>query len=147
MPEGQTHGYGHRGLAGFDRLAVRVEQRARALRDRASLTGRDRGEDRVTAIDDWGRPLCFTLELRAGIIRQQLLRRLLLLLGVLEDMVHRARQLARHPHEGCALLLEEPEAPDDLVVRLGCADWSRHRQRRRDLELWHFLWRDIVDAW
>ena len=33
VPEGLTHGYGHRGLAGLDRLAVRVEQRARALRD------------------------------------------------------------------------------------------------------------------
>ena len=63
VPEGLAHGYGHRGLAGLDRLAVRVEQRARALRDGASLAGRDRGEDRVTAINEWGRPLCLTLEL------------------------------------------------------------------------------------
>ena len=76
-------GYGHRGLAGLNRLAVRVKQCARALGDRAGLTGRDRGEDRFTAINDWGRPLRVTLELRASIIGQEVLRRLLLLLGVL----------------------------------------------------------------
>ena len=72
------------------------------------------------------------------------MRRLLLLLSVLEDMVHSARKLARHPHEGCALLLEELEPTDDLVVRLGGADCrSRHGQRRRDLELWRY----IVHGW
>ena len=63
VSEGLTHGYGHRGLAGLDRLAVRVKQRACALGDRAGLTGRDRGEDRVTPGYDWGRPFGFTLEL------------------------------------------------------------------------------------
>lgn len=76
------------------------------------------------------------------------MRRLLLLLSVLEDMVHSARQLARHPHEGRALLLEELEPPDDLVVGLSSA-YSRswHCQHSGDLELRCFLWRDIVDGW
>ena len=76
------------------------------------------------------------------------MRRLLLLLGVLKDMVHSARQLARHPHEGRALLLEELEAFDDLVVGLGGADCrSWHRQHGGDLELRYFLWRDIASGW
>lgn len=63
-------------------------------------------------------------------------------------MVHSARQLARHPHEGRALLLEELEASDDLVVGLGGAYCRyRHGQRRRDLELRYFLWRDIANGW
>ena len=76
------------------------------------------------------------------------MRRLLLLLSVLEDMVHSARQLACHPHEGRALLLEELEPPDDLVVGLGGA-YSRswHCQHSGDLELRCFLLRDIVDGW
>ena len=61
-------------------------------------------------------------------------------------MVHSARQLARHPHKGRALLLKELEPPDDLVVGLGGA-YCRSDQRlhRWDLELRRFLRRDIVD--
>ena len=128
-------GYGHGGvLAGLDGLAVRVKQRARALRGRRGLTDRDRGGDRLTAICGHGRPLSVTLELGGGVVRQEL-RRLLLLLGVLEDVVHGARQLARHPHKGRALLLEELEPPDDLEVGRGGALHRPERGHlRRDLQ-------------
>ena len=62
-------------------------------------------------------------------------------------MVHSARQLARHPHEGRALLLKELEPPDDLVVRLGGACRSHRGLHHRDLELRRFLWLSMVDDW
>ena len=125
-------GYGHGGvLAGLDGLAVRVEQRARALGGRGGLPGRHRGEDFTTIRCCGGRPLRrrLALELRSGVIGQEL-RRLLLLLGVLQDVVHGARQLARHLHEGRALLLKELEPIDDFLVRLGAprlAHCGHHR--------------------
>ena len=68
---------------------------------------------------------------------------------MLEDVVHGARQLARHPHKGRALLLKELEPLDDLEVgRGGALHRLEHGHFRRDfLRLRHQRLRNRRSNW